>query len=466
MICGTCKREKPNEDFTKLNISKDGTHGLCKECKSLRDLKHNNKVRALDAELPYFDFKPDLLIRKTPRIGVLNLIKFTDRKKTKGIASIDMLNMGLRAILKELKEPYEYCDARYMNDYQVILISLTSVMDIENLIYTFEAFAPKDVKPQIIVGGFGVMNINLIKPYIDIACFGRGEGQINDIITGKRFDNVWRKEDDPNLQGKYKIRQMQYLVDGECAIGCRNRCKFCQYTFVRRSANRDELYHHGKGTATIESDWNSLNVDKPGRFTSAWDGWSDDTRHKVSKPITNQTITDKLIDFGTRDIHGGINLKIFQIVGYPWETPDSVLNDIRKTREMFEYIDSRISNDIVLSFLNTPFAPEPMTPMQYESANIYVSWQNILQSRHIYNGKHLRAVLLPYISGPFSLLKRIFIHRATEDQLDIFKSILFSGRLRHMSDENKVAWLLKYKVIDAGMFGNINSAPFDYLMCD
>lgn len=466
MICGACKQEKLDIEFTKLNISKDGTRGLCKECKRLRDSNHYSKVQAVNSELLYFDLKPDLLIRKKPRIGILNLIKFTDRKNTKDKASIDMLNMGLRAILKELKETYEYCDARYINDYQFILISLTSVMDVENLIYTFEAFAPKEIKPQIIVGGFGVINIRLIKPYIDVACFGRGEGQINDIIAGKRFDNVWRKEDDPNLEGKYKIRQMQYLVDGECAVGCRNRCRFCQYTFVRKSTNRDELYHHGKGTATIESDWNSLEINKPGRFTSAWDGWSDDTRRKVSKPVTDKRIMEKLIDIGNRDIRGGINLKIFQIIGYPWETVDSVLYDMEQAKEVFRYIDYSIKNDIVLSFLNTPFAPEPMTPMQYDAANINVSWQSILRVKQLYNGKYLKAVILPYISGPFSLLKRVYIHRATEEQLDTFKNIIFNSRLRHMNDEDKVAWLLKYKIIDRDMFGKINHVPYNYLACE
>lgn len=464
MICGKCKKEKPESEFTKLNRSKNGKRGLCKGCKKERDRKHEKQKKLKEKELPYFELIPDLVHRDKARVGVLNLYKFNDRYNTKDTPANKMLNIGLNAIIKELDEPFEYCDIKNINDYAFILISLTSVMDIENLIYTFEKFGPKDRKAKVIVGGFGVCNIRLIIPYIDIACFGRGEGQINDIIAGKRFNNVWRKEDDPLLQNKYEVRQTQYLVKGEYGVGCRNNCKYCQYTNVRLPINKDSKYNPGKFISSIESDWKALDVYKAGRYTSAWDGWSEDTRRRVCKPITDQMIINKLIDIGNRNITGGINIKIFQIVGYPWETKESVMNDINNWNSIFQYIDNNIKNRLVLSFLNTPFGPEPLTPMQYEPANINISWQNVLTKNTLFAGEHLMANIIPTISGAFTLLKRIFIHRSEVNDLELFKRIVFSSKLKQLNDECKIKYLLKYKIINKKMFGKVQSAGFDFLV--
>ena len=464
MICGSCHIEKPDEEFTKLNISRDGTKGLCKQCKKERDKKHRTAKAEATASLPFFELKPDLLVRQNVRVGVLRLYKFTERQNKREISTDNMQNVGLNAILSELKEPYEWCDIRDINDYDFILITLTSVMDIENLIYTFERYAPDIVKPKIIVGGFGVCNIKLIIPYIDIACFGRGEGQINDIIAGLRFNNVWRKEDDPNVERKYQIRQTQYLVKGEVGVGCRNNCAFCHYTYVREQMNSNTVYNPGLLFPAVESDWNALTIARAGRYTSAWDGWSEESRRTVHKPVMNDTIIDKLIDVGNKDIDGGNNFKIYQIVGYPWETPKSVLRDIDAWKARFAYIDSKIKNNITLTFLNTPFGPEPMTPMQYEPANLDVSWQNVINFNEIYKGEHLRAFNIPSISGAFTLLKRVFIHRAQITDLELFKSIVYSSKLKYLSDADKVRWLFKHEIIDKRRFGRIDRAPFDYLV--
>lgn len=464
MICGTCKAEKPDNEFTKLNVSKDGSKGLCRICKKERDIKHSVIKKVNNQRLPFFELTPNLIKRTNARIGVLNLHKFSDRENTKGIPMVNMSNVGLNAILKELGESYEYCDAKQINDYEYILLSLTSVMDVENLIYTFEKYAPTDIRSKIIVGGFGVCNIKLITPYVDIAVFGRAEAQIREIIEGKRFDNVWRKTDDPHIENRYTIRQTQYLVDGEIGVGCRNHCRYCQYTHIRRQIHDNTIYNPGSKIASIESEWSALNATRAGRYTTAWDGWSDSTRKMVCKPVTDEAIVAKLIDLGNRDISGALNIKVFQIVGYPWETEKSVVDDMEKCKGIFRAVNDNIKNKIVLSFLNTPFGPEPITPMQYDAANIETSWRVVVRPDEYYVGKKVMAHIVPFITGSFTLLKRVFIHRAEVEDLDLFKNIAFSSKLRRMPDTDKIKWLLKYRVIDAKMFGKIESAAFDYLI--
>ena len=140
MICTMCGCEKLSSEFVKGNRRKDGTAGLCKQCKKRIDAEYQAKKKQCDADLPYFDLAPDILDRKSKqaRIGVLMLYKFTDRETVKHKQYDDLPNIGMKSILAELNEPYKYCVAEDINDFEIILVSLMSVMDVENLIYTNE----------------------------------------------------------------------------------------------------------------------------------------------------------------------------------------------------------------------------------------------------------------------------------------------------------------------------------------
>ena len=447
MMCSSCGHIGPDDDFTKWNRTGDNI-GRCKQCKALIDKKYRDKMNVMPGN---FDLKPDLLTPKPARIGVLRLQKIVDRRIGKRKGNTIELNFGIKAIISDLKEPHEICYPETINNYDYVLISLTSVMDVENLIYTFEKYCPEDVTAHVIIGGFGVMNINLIIPYIDVAVFGRAEGQIMEIINGFNFDNVWRKVDDPTNNGRYKIRQPQYLVKGEVSVGCRNKCLYCQYTHVRKSIDVGVKYN--PGMSTQETDWNGLIVDKPGKYVTAWDGWSEDTRHKVHKPITDKNIIDKLVSIGNDDdINGTVSLKTYQIVGYPWDTEASVLNEIAQVTDMLAKIDTMISNKIVIAFHCTPFGPELMTPMEHEPANIYINWREVLAGMRVYYGEYIKAFVLTAISGPFTLLKRVFINRASIGDLELFKLLAFDRRLKRMPERFKVEWLIKNKKINTKMF--------------
>jgi radical SAM superfamily enzyme YgiQ (UPF0313 family) len=332
-------------------------------------------------------------------------------------------------------------------------------MDIENLVYTFEKFAPEQITAKIIVGGFGVCNIKLIVNYIDVAIFGRGEGQINEVIRGDIFPNVWRKDIDPEVSMNYEMRQPQYLVKGEISIGCHNKCKYCQYTHIRKPLKNTE-YNPGKGMRAPETDWKSIDISQPGRYVTALDGLTESTRLRVSKPILDKDIYSKLVNIKTT---GTVNLKLYMIVGYPWETADTVEQDLLTLINLFKDIDKDMQSKVSITFQINPFQPEPLTPMQYEPTNIHVNWHNMLSGRKLYTGKFISLATSTTISGMFTVMKRTFIHRAEIKDIETFKKFCFDSRFLRMSDEEKITFLLKHNYIKEQMFGKVDKIAADYL---
>ena len=400
------------------------------------------------------------------KVGVLILDKYIDRGTTIKHSFDSMPNHGLKIILSELNQPYEFCHASDMNNYETVICSLISVMDIENLIYSMERFAPHNHTYQLIVGGFGVCNVKLIANYIDVAVFGRGEGQINKVIAGEILPNVWRKDNDPLFTNTYTMRKPQYLCKDEVNVGCRNKCKFCFYSWARGNLNVSDSYHPGKTLNIPEDDWNRVVVDKPGRFITAWDGWSEDTRRKVNKPVTNQGIIDKLKGIHELQLDKAVVLKTYQIVGYPWETADSVQHDIDEIVRLLKDCDP--INDmtkIFIMFKVNVFGPEPLTPMQYDAADIYTKWRDILRLK-LYDGRNIKATILPMIDSPYTLMKRIMIHRAELGDIEMFKQIVFSSELKKLPAMQKVDWLLKYGYIKKELFEIVDHISADYLKID
>lgn len=440
MTCTVCGHEGLASEFTKTGLSKDKTRAVCKKCRRAQEVQRRAKKRKEAEALPYFELLPSLITtHKKARIGVMVMTEWAGRESGQSV--------GLSAILGELREPWEYCPPAFINQYAYVLVSLTSVTDIETLIFNMEVNAPKEKNCVIIAGGFGVVNINLIIPYIDVAVFGRAEGQINEIITGHSPANVWRKADDPCWEQQYTLRQPRYLVKGERSVGCHNKCHFCQYTHTRRSIG--DAARYDPGMRIQETDWHGLEVAEAGRYTTAWDGWSDDTRRKVNKPVTDSSIIDKLITIGNAGIEGTVMMKVFQIVGYPWETMASVREDIRRTGELLREIDRAISGRITITFLLTPFGPEPLTPMENDPANIDADWRE-LNNLRVCNGDNLKATILPFTTGPYTLLKRMMINRARYGDTETFKRVAYSKELLQMPDALRVPWLMKYGHIDKG----------------
>lgn len=373
---------------------------------------------------------------------------------------------GFKYILSELEHPYEVINISQIKECDFVLCSLTSVMDVENLIYAFETYKPDKGRCKIIVGGFGCINIASIYDYIDIAVFGRAEEQINDIIAGVEFPNVWRKDRDVGLEGKYIIRQPDALLPFESMVGCRNKCYFCHYSWTRKyigTGNYDPV-----NAPFPEDDWRGLNVENSGRYLTAWDGLSESTRFKVNKKISDDDIRIKIRSWYDFHREAAVNLKIYNIVGYPWETKTSIGDDLYKIKSIFKECDLRkggAGNRVFIMMMFTPFSPEPFTPMELLRPNIDIIWRDYFEEmgRQVYKGVDIECFILPQINSSFTLAKRVMINRCQLQDRRYIQNVLKNKKIDALKSSQQIAQLLKYNGFPFRLFNEIDASPVQYL---
>ena len=334
------------------------------------------------------------------------------RKNTDSVSA--SVSFGAQAIRNDLPWHSDIVRLDQIGGYDFALLSITSVVEMERVLRE-----PTDKRGCVVIaGGMGMLNVWPLYDLLDVAVFGRAEGQITDIINGKRLGNVWRKTDDPDVSGSYEIRQATTLLPGEAGVGCPNRCRYCQYTHIRQHV-RGRGYRAGDGGWLREDDWHRLQL-STGRNITAWDGLSESTRIRVGKRILDKHIREKLIALREKNLPVAANIKIYNIVGYPWETVRSYRRDIETVSGLLRSCDGP-GTRILIMFCYTPFSPEPLTPMESDTVR-FLPWRKIAsaggfngRARQVYKGESIEAFILPQIAGPLTLQKRIALNRCRQD---------------------------------------------------
>lgn len=305
-----------------------------------------------------------------------------------------------------------------------VLCSLTSPLDIYRLLDTVEH---KSKKIELIIGGQGAFPIVPILSVAQKVALGRCEGRATDILYGES-DNVITHENQT-----VKIGQARRLLHGENSVGCQGSCAFCQYAATHRTKIGHDYNAGKKGYIVTEDRWQNIRS-KTGNQTTALDGWSEYTRKKVGKPVEDREIISGLSRV-LSEIQGTMRLKVFQIVGFPWETGESLQEDIRWMRDILSRVTPRRDGKsrIMMMVTVTPFSPEPLTRMQNEPANVETRWRDVLlhdDNRCIFDSRHLNAFILPQVPGPVLLAKRVVANRSQNP--DILRKI------HKMTDMDKI----------------------------
>lgn len=379
--------------------------------KTLNDIKNG--------QTNLFDKKRDQTIAVLQLAGTV--------KTVQAARSTQWSAYGLSVLIDELGGNIGTCTPKTMDDYDVVLYSITSPVD--QLSMAAELPDRQERKrSRLIVGGQGSYPIWGLSSMVDRVCFGRAEKAAEAIcLHNDALPYCYDAHKDPHVTGRYEIRASSGLHPKEGSLGCKQACTFCQYTYTRETIGQSETSAYnagGQGHKVDEDTIATVDLTKPGRITTALDGWSESTRRKVRKGVTDSFFARRLRT-ATESINGTIVLKVFQIVGYPWETIDSINADIEHMREVLAEADlaTKQTGRVVIMFVNTPFSPEPLTPMQDDRASVDINWRHALigqspQCRNVYKGINIEAFMLPQISGPLSLLRRVAVNRgATKDQL-------------------------------------------------
>lgn len=353
-----------------------------------------------------------------------------------------------------------------------VLVSLESFVDTFNL---FSALI--DIQypnTEIIIGGPGVFNPRWYSHLIDVAAFGRCEGQINDILAGKQLPNVWRKKTDPDFSQSYSLRQPQYLCSGESSSGCIRKCLFCHYSFSHRPfgfASRNYTssgYPHSIENFFLEIDWNTISSSR--QIITAFDGLSQASRYAMNKRISDNQIIKKLSEIYQTETGIPFNVKIYVLVSLPFEIYSD--DPYSHLRSIFSAVDQMpTSHKVNVSIFSRHFIPMAGTPMGFEQINPENFRQRISNNFVLFKGKSFNVHHSIYTSTPAAAGEALFAQRAYESDTHFMQDIFLARKYLNLSSSDK--WAILEKSLPSHILGSLDpdsnhafsfiEMPYDYI---
>ena len=391
------------------------------------------------------------------------------------------LNVIIDSIKRKLGYDVGYCSIKKANDFDVLLVSLTSVIDVYNLVYTFSkhGIEAKEIEPKVIVGGQGVVNIKTYVEYGDYFVFGRGEDEVINIINSIENNEQYQSSSVFNRQkssfdDNYRMCQTKiypYEVNEmrEGMLGCPNKCFYCQYSFSREYHNQpNNKYQDTEYITGEEQTFDDLEI-KDGRvYVSAIDGFTERLRETFNKNITDKQIVEKLKTAQTADVNSRVSLKLYNICGYPTEDKKSY----DKFIEMIQSADmKKEGNDVKLHILLTPFSAEPLTPAQYLPMDLKTNYRKYFQKKYVgqngyvWKGNNITIYIMKYINTNYALFQRALVNRGEENDQGIIEAIVNNRKFQRLSTDEKMHNLRKQ--VDVDRFSKQHkigdSVPWDYI---
>jgi hypothetical protein len=396
------------------------------------------------------------------RVGVLVFTQKIKERSTRKFSFFDsFVYCGLNSLLLELQNEYEigYCDAENIDHWDFVLVPIHSHYDVVNLMAHLRG--KERHKCKVVVGGTGLVNIRPFKHLIDVAVFGRAEGRIASILKHEPLPNVWYKEDDPDLKKRYEWGKVWFLLNNEFireeSVGCRKKCAFCFYSWSREFSSKgvslnytsaiEDRTNRNRGLKGYEDFFENLDWSKAYKVatTTSLDGVTEKTRQMIFKPMSRERLRNKILEAYQYEQEGRISVKIFLILGYPWETEeDAQLSELREDLEVVDKPNKEIR--LIITFQVSHLVPMPHTPLQWEGVNM-IDFRKVLNKkvgRTVYMGRNIEAWVHPYITTPVYALEELFLYRAFENDADLIYKILLNSKYQALKSWQKKEVLLKY----------------------
>lgn len=388
------------------------------------------------------------------RIGVVILFESVVNRANMKVIFNKNYFLGFKQVISELKYNYEIISLSQIENYDYALISLTGTHDLINLVHQYDTFFPNGHKCcKIVIGGGGISNFKILSDIVDVVVLGRAEGQINEILEGdKHLENVWRKENDPEIRNEYLVRQPQYLCEKETAYGCAKKCYFCQYTWTRKHQGLSDSYNSTTNARISHEDFlpemkNVINT--PGNYTTGVDGLSEETRFRINKRITDNDIIELIESLHQKNFDKTVRLKMFQIVGYPWENIVKIKSDLYKFIRLISSLDHKSKMKLNLFLMCQIFTPRALTPFQYMGVDLNIDYKDILlkNGSKKYIGENIKIYLQPFIPSNKSVLLQLLQDRGFPEDIKILRILTQNKNLQKLKTNDQVRLLLDRDLI-------------------
>jgi len=346
-----------------------------------------------------------------------------------------------------------FCSPETAHNFRIVLVSLTSTYDVIAF-YKSVAIMPQWQKSKrafkVVAGGFGMQNPITIRNYIDYAVFGRAHDficKIIDLLLGGgcvQHESVMCLPDIHNVKiAQAPLYENKIHFKGgvwrEAFTGCPRKCKFCYFTWSRKSTQNSCDYSQSILTdgKSPELTWDQMMLieKKAGRIRSAIDGFSERLRFAYGKKISNTDIINGIEHLGSFGGNATV-LTAYNISNMPRENESDRL-------ELYETIArAKPKTRVILVLQSTPFRPSLATPMQHCEVSLYPATSS-LSASVIFDSPKLRAMHSFSNESPYSQLETVIIERATEATDKLFYAICFSPRLKSLSSKEAISVIKK-----------------------
>ncbi|MDR2824994.1 MAG: hypothetical protein LBB41_07345 [Prevotellaceae bacterium] len=398
---------------------------------------------------------------KINKIGIIAL----DSRKHKSEQSIGALVVF--DILERNGWHISWCSYANAQEFDLVLISMTSTDDIYQIYANCEKHNFRNRKNIVMLGGFGCLNPLPLAPFADFAFFGRADeilpAVIENINYADDYDFIMRLSA-PKI---CEIRQVEkcysfpVVYDGckwqETSIGCPVRCKFCHFSHARKwVAGEQKTFEWLIKNRTIEcliKDIPQKITEKQGWIKSAIDGYSERLRFAYGKKFATWQNIESAFDH-VMSFKGISKLHLYNIHNLPTETA----SDRQEFFDFFKrYAESsmKYNGKLIVEIHNTPFRPTINTPLERESVSLYPQAKPInyaflkhrtnleykKDSLVIAEGTGFIAKWTKFIEMPFKHLKDVIAIRCYGN-FDIIKEISL-GNYDKMSSQDAIDLLDK-----------------------
>lgn len=352
-------------------------------------------------------------------IGILVLDHKLKERGTRKTTHFDSMPFaGIKRIIQELHYAgynTEFVGLDNINKHKFNIYSIISSFEYINLLSHKDVLNKRTSK--LVLGGAGLCNVMPLINVADIFHIGRGENCIVNIINRKEQDGTIY--DAHNLKdNSVNIKMPECLIKvkgyNETSVGCGAKCFFCQYSWKNGTFNVGDNYT--SGASNFEDYLTTLNWNSATRgAVSAIDGLEERTRLLVNKRIKNIDIINKFIEAMEVKYDKRLSLKLFNIVGYPWEKPEISITNELKSCFATAAKNGKYKNIVKVIINHNHFTPMPLTPMEMLPININ-NFRNIfMANKTVYDDGFINVWHYDYSASPLYAMEQAIINRATSD---------------------------------------------------